>query len=128
MVGFLALHVVDVVCRALNCCNRKCAPPCAQAPHPHGVMLGRVYCIACPILFTCYTDNPWVLHPFPCPHAQHIDRLVDLYSILYENGDVAAATESLSQNLRQHIKVTRSACAGLCEAILTRGAMPGSLK
>eukprot|EP00983_Pelagomonas_calceolata_P073350 1152084-Pelagomonas_calceolata.AAC.6 len=38
----------------------------------------------------------------------HIDRLVDLYSILYENGDVAAANESLSQNLRQHIKVMRA--------------------
>jgi len=36
---------------------------------------------------------------------QHLDRLVDLYAILYENGDIEAATESLSQNLRQHIKV-----------------------
>uniref|UniRef100_A0A7S0WPN7 SPX domain-containing protein n=1 Tax=Chlamydomonas leiostraca TaxID=1034604 RepID=A0A7S0WPN7_9CHLO len=39
---------------------------------------------------------------------RHLERLVDLYSVLYSGGDSSRAKEALSKNLRDHIKVERN--------------------
>lgn len=37
--------------------------------------------------------------------ARHLERLVDLYAVLYTGGDAGRAKDALSKTLRDHIKV-----------------------
>jgi hypothetical protein len=81
---------------------------CCCSPHPHTQVIKKHD----KLTSSCLKESYWPLIEERYPESRKdrlqrgLERLEDLYAILFADGDLDTARTALSQNLRQHIQVS----------------------